>query len=103
MTLWRERRREFNEVAARIRVALKSRATDPRPYFSTTDHIDGADREVFEHLLGPIKRTRFRRAWAEYEAECKRTKQDSFGDTFYQNPNAIAVWLNRLIGFTKLR
>ena len=51
MSLWRERRKEFNEVAVRIRVALKSRAKDPQPSFSNNEKIDAADTELFLHLL----------------------------------------------------
>lgn len=103
MTLWREHRKEFNEVAARIRVALKSRRSEPRPYVGTACKIDAADLERFERLLGGGKRAKFRRAWTNYQAERERTEQDSYGQAFYQNPEVVAASLDQLIPFTSLR
>jgi hypothetical protein len=103
MTLWRERRKEFNEVAARVRVALKSRSQNLRPYFGTAGKIAATDMELFEHLLGRWHRPGFRRAWANYEAACKETVQDTLGRSSYPNPEAISAALERVVLFTALR
>ena len=103
MSLWRDRRKEFNEVAAKIRVALKSRRNSPRTGFGTAGKIETKDMEVFIHLLGSWKRARFQRAWRLYEEECPRIKQDASGQTFYENPEAIAAAIDRVIPYTVLR
>ena len=103
MTLSRDRRKEFNEVAARIRVALKSRTQSPRPYFGTSGRIDGTDMELFLHLLSALSRRKFEQAWSRYEAECKNTNTDSLGGVSYKNPETVVEHLNEALNFASLR
>ena len=103
LALWRERRKEFNEVAVRIRVALKERADDPQPYFSTAEKIEKADMELFIHLLPIWKRSRFKRVWQVYEAERKFITRDEAGQAYYESPQKVANALQNAISFTVLR
>ena len=103
LSLWREKRKEFNEVAVRILVAIESRARDPRPYFSTAGKIDGRDLAVFENLLHPWSRVSFKASWKKYEEECQNTTQDIVGQISYANPSAVSGLLEKVGKFTKLR
>ena len=103
MNLWREKRKEFNEVATRILVALKSRQRSPQPYFTTEEKISGKDMETFQHLLHPWKRSSFKAAWAAYQAECDDLTRDSVGQAFYSRPDAVGKALDKLIRYSGLR
>lgn len=103
MTLWREQRKEFNEVAARIRVALKSRLKSSRPRFGTFGKIDAIDIEIFEHLPGRWKRWGFRRAWHNYETACEQTVQDAYGQSSYRNPYIVSQALDKVVSYTLLK
>ena len=103
MSLWRERRKEFNEVAVKIRVALKSRRDRPSTRFSKASEIESKDMEVFVHSLSSWKKARFQRTWNAYESECTRTKQDALGQTSYEDSEAVAAALDRAIPYTTLR
>lgn len=100
LSLWRERRKEFNEVAVRIRVVLMAHQADLRPYRKS---VDSADLEVFRHLLPARKKLSFARAWTAYEAAEANTVQDAYGQSSYGNPESVAAALRRLIRFTSLR
>lgn len=103
LTLWREQRREFNEVATRVRVALRARLSNPSPYFGTAGRIDASDLEMLEHLLGPWGRTKYRKAKDDYEAECKKTRSDTLGQVSYENPSVISSELAKVLKTISLR
>jgi hypothetical protein len=92
LSLGRDRRKEFNDVAKRLRIA-----------WSETYTNDADDLVVFENTMGYWQRRHFRKAWATYQAERKRFKVDKFARLTHDNPEALERARQDLIPFTKLR
>lgn len=97
-----DKRKEFNEVALRIRVALKSSLSGDGHCHAG---IDPKDMELFSHLLRWWQKSCFTKAWASYEDECKncQTQNAVYGSVEYQKTERLEKLLQRVITFTELR
>ena len=97
-----DKRKEFNEVALRIRIALKSSLADNG---RCPAGIDPKDMELFSHLLRWWQKSSFIKAWASYEAECKncQTQDAVYGSVEYQKTERLEKLLQHVICFTALR
>lgn len=97
-----DKRKEFNDVALKIRDALKSSLSGNGHCLSG---IDRKDMEFFSHLLRWWQRKRFAMIWASYEAECKayQTQDMVYGSVVYQKTERLEKLLQQLISFTSLR
>lgn len=97
-----DKRKEFNEVALRIRVALKSSLFGDGHCHAG---VKREDMELFSHLLRWWQKNGFIKAWASYEDECKNCQiQDPvYGSTVYQKTERLEKLLEQVICFTALR
>ncbi|MDP2759460.1 MAG: hypothetical protein Q8O64_03510 [Sideroxyarcus sp.] len=97
-----DKRKEFNEVALRIRVALKSSLSGDGHCHAG---VKREDMELFSHLLRWWQRGGFTEAWALYEAECKncQTQDPVYGSVVYQKTERLEKLLQDVISFTVLR
>lgn len=97
-----DKRKEFNEVALRIRVALKSSLSGDGHCHAG---IDPKDMELFSHLLRWWQKSCFTKAWASYEDECKKcqTQDAVYGSVAYQKTERLEKLLQNIIRFTALR
>jgi hypothetical protein len=97
-----DKRKEFNEAALRIRVALKSSLSGDGHCHAG---IDPKDMELFSHLLRWWQKNRFKEALAVYEAECKncQTQDEVYGSVEYQKTERLEMLLQHVICFTALR
>jgi hypothetical protein len=100
LTLWRDRRKEFNEVALRIRTGMKARLADLRPFHAK---LEADDIELFVHLLGWRKRRGFEKAWANYELKCKDLGRTGLGDVYYKDTDTLADAIRKVLPYTSLR
>jgi len=97
-----DKRKEFNEVALKIRVALKS-------HLFVNGHcpagVDRKDMELFFHLLRWWQKSRFTKAWSSYEAECKNceSQEEVYGTIVYQETERVKKLHQHVISFTSLR
>jgi hypothetical protein len=94
LTLWRDKRKEFNEIAQPIRVKLlnEREAVDtivPGPSEIDADQLEG--------MLPLWNRRRFRKTWDAYCCGKEQTTQDSFGGLSYANPEQIIEHIDRLL------
>ena len=96
-----DKRKEFNDVALKIRVVLKrSKAGSGH-----CSGIEQKDIELFAHLLRWWQRRGFTEAWALYAAECKncQTQDLVYGSIVYQKTEQLEKLLQDVISFTALR
>ena len=101
LALWRERRKEFNEVALRIRIALKDHLANMRPGQAI---IKKEDMELFSHLLPWWRKRGFVKACASYTDACINAQQQTCsGELYYRETQHIVKALNHAISFTSLR
>jgi len=97
-----DKRKEFNEVALRIRVALKSSLSGEGHCHAG---VKREDMELFSHLLRWWQRGGFTEVWALYEAECKncQTQDAVYGTVVYRKSERLEQLLEQVILFTALR
>ena len=97
-----DKRKEFNDVALKIRDALKSSLSGNGHCLSG---IDRKDMELFSHLLRWWQRSRFAKIWTSYEAECQKcqTQEGTYGSVVYHKTERLENLLRQAISFTSLR
>ncbi|MBX7228460.1 MAG: hypothetical protein K1X48_02490 [Burkholderiaceae bacterium] len=98
LTLWRDKRKEFNEIAQPIRETLLKEREIRSPIASGIGAID-ADR--LEFAMPFWRRCGFRKAWESYQNSKKETYQDSVGQSFYKTPENIALHIDNVLRYTK--
>lgn len=94
LSLFRDRRKERNEVALRLKVAFE-RALE----HGSIKH-ERADWLLYLHLTGRLNRIACERAMAEHQAASRDTEDNPLGEPSYRNPDrvkAATATLHRLI------
>lgn len=101
LAVTRDRRKEFIEVAQRVRQNLLAERSKKSPYSSrmTEVDVDLLDRMFYWRLT----RHRFRKAIARYQAAHQDTEQDASGQVHYRNPNMIVAAIDDILRFTEPR
>ena len=97
-----DKRKEFNEVALKISIVLKSSLSGDGHCHAG---VDPKDMELFSHLLRWWQKSCFKKAWASYEDECKncQTQDAVYGSVEYQKTERLEKLLQQVICFTALR
>jgi hypothetical protein len=101
-SLSRDRRKEFNEVAQRIRSPLLKEHADPSPYRKV---FSADDIDLFLQALPFWRRHSFRAALEKYEQAKKDayTQEEEYGQAMYKDTAAIKTTVTRLLAYTKMR
>jgi hypothetical protein len=101
-SLSRDRRKEFNEVAQRIRSILLKEHVDQSPYQKP---ISVEDVDLFLQLLWPWKRRGFNAALEKYGQAKKDAymQEEEYGQAMYKDTAAIKMRVTKLITYTKMR
>ena len=99
LTLGREKRKEFNEVAQRVRSVLLSECERPSPY---SKFISRDDMDLFIQVLPPLKRRGFNRALERYYQAIREAQSRGVtGEVLYTNTDAIKEAAQDLVTYTK--
>ncbi len=100
LTLWRDKRKEFNEVATALREVLLKERNTQSPMLGGIDEI-AADR--LAAAMPFWRRRAFTRAWKAYRDSKKNTCQDALGQAFYIDPGDVVARIDKLLRFTERR
>ena len=100
LSLGREKRKEFNEVADRLRGQwLEEQMAGDRICASPSSF----DLDLFRRLLRPWQRDTLDRALIQYRAAKNHCHQDDFGQPFASDPRAVSGSLRVLLRLTTRR
>lgn len=98
LTLWRDRRKEFNDIAQPIRAMLLEEKERPTPYFVGPSEIDA---DQLESVLSFWQRHRFRNSWNAYRhAKKKSVERDSYGGCLFGNTDEIIQHIEYVLRYT---
>lgn len=101
LTLWLDRRREYNDAAEPIREYLIKSIDRPWADFPWPTEIE-FDR--FEHCLPIWKRPRFRRLYVQcHQERDKARRRDDAGGFSYPDTDAIVAAYRRVLPMTRRR
>lgn len=98
LALWRDRRKEFNEIAEPLREVLLKERDSASPLAKGLGVIE-ADR--LESLLPFWRRRTFRNDWKVYCESKKSTYRDSIGQCFYKNNESIVAQIENILRYTR--
>lgn len=98
LTLSREKRKEFNEIAQALREILLKERSGPSPNSAGIGKIDA---DHLESAMPTWKRSSFRKTWEAYRKSKEETFQDSVGQPFYKNPENIISHIDNVLNYTK--
>jgi hypothetical protein len=99
LTLWRDRRKEFNDIAQQVRIALLNEKGNLSPIRGGIGEIEA---DMLESVLPFFKKRRFRHYWNEYkEAKKQATLRDSVGGCYFGSTDEIIVHIEKLLSFTE--
>lgn len=98
LALWRDRRKEFNEIAQPLREVLLKERDRASPLVKGLGVIE-ADR--LESLLPFWRRRAFRNDWKVYCESKKSTFCDSIGQSYYKNTESIVTHIDNILRYTK--
>jgi hypothetical protein len=99
LTLWRDRRKEFNDIAQPIRDVLLKEIENPTPYSVGPSKID-ADR--LESVLHFWQRRAFRNCWLTYEkSKQESVYQDPVGQCFYKTTENVVASIDNVLRYTR--
>jgi hypothetical protein len=98
LTLSRDRRKDFNEVAQPLREILLKERCGPSPNSAGIGKVD-ADR--LESVIPIWKRSSFKKAWEAYCKSKEEIFQDPIGQPFYKNPENIISHIDNVLNYTK--
>lgn len=98
LTLWRDKRKEFNDISQPLRdILLKERGyTSPN-----ASGIGIIDADTLESVLPFWKRRAFRNSWDAYKQSKNETWQDSCGQPFYTHPENIILHIDNILSYTR--
>lgn len=101
LTLWRDRRKEFNDIAMPIRAALLKERERPSPMVSG---LSAVDADALAGVLPFWSRRRFRKHWEGYrDAKHNSVERDSVGGCYFANTEQIVEHIDRVLSFTRRR
>ena len=101
LSLYRDRRKEFNEAAAPIRDWLLINKDEPSPYRRWPSD---SEFDRFTHYLWFWQKSKFTALLSEFKKSHQETQPvDTWGHVAYKNPQAISQLLNELFRLTKRR
>ena len=98
LSLRRDRRKEFNEIAEPIRELLLKERRDRSPYVRGLTKIKV---DQLESVLPWWSKRRFRTIWNAYQKSKEQLAVDPVGGRSYRSFDEIAVHIDRLLRYTK--
>jgi hypothetical protein len=99
LTLWRDQRKEFNDITQPIRAALLKERTNPIPYTAGPSEIDA---DLLESALPIWKRRGFRKALDAYHQAKKKNivQEKTYGTCSFANTEEIIQHINYVLHYT---
>lgn len=98
LSLWRDRRKEFNEIAQPLREVLPKERDSASPLAQGLGVIEAGR---LESLLPFWRRRAFRNDWKVYCELKKSTGRDSIGQSFYKNTESIVAQIDNVLRHTR--
>jgi len=99
LSLGRDKRKEFNEVAQRVRAVFLGERESPSPYRKP---VSSEDIDLFTQVLPTWKRQGFRRALGRYnQAKKSAETQNECGEVLYSSTDAIKEAAEHVLSYTK--
>jgi hypothetical protein len=93
--LGRDKRKEFNEIADRVRLQLRREQSDIR---AAARWAKSDDLNLLGDMAHPLRRRSFRKAVAEYqETYQQHTEADSYGQRHYTRTDHVEKAIKRLL------
>jgi hypothetical protein len=101
LSLGRDRRKEYNDIAQPIRDQLLRARDTTRPRIWG---MSAADLDALSFYLGPIRRGRLMRSMAAYKTACdEQRRQNSYGELQWENPDPIVAAVDGVLSAIKRR
>lgn len=96
LSLHREQRKEFNELAAPIREKLVNEASSLAPYVSG---VSLEEWTILGHYLKNADRIASSAAFSEYWAAKGARRNDAYGQVYYEDPERLKACIDRLLRY----
>jgi hypothetical protein len=100
LALWRDRRKEFNEIAQPIRELLLKERNAGSP---NQPGLTALKADQIENVLPWWEKRSFRSTWNAYEKSKENITRDSMGGVSYEDFDEIAGHIDGLLRYTKRR